>query len=270
MRIPLYQVDAFTSSVFHGNPAGVVPLEEWLTDPHLQAIAAENNLAETAFFRPGEGDGVFELRWFTPTVEVPLCGHATLASGFIIMNDLDPDLDMVSFDTRSGRLHVTRDRDLFILDFPTHELRAREAPADIVAAIGATPHEAFAGQNYLFAFDSEADVAALAPDMAALAKALEPADCGLICTAPKSDGEGDFVSRYFAPGHGIPEDAVTGSAHCMLTPYWAQRLGNNSLHAFQISARGGEIFCTLKGDRVLIAGRCAKYMDAIAYVPDRF
>ena len=269
MRLPLYQVDAFTGSVFRGNPAGVVPLEEWLVDDVMQAIAAENNLAETAFFRPGDGEGVFELRWFTPTVEVPLCGHATLASGFIIMNDLDPELDMVSFDTRSGRLHVTRDRELFILDFPTHELRPREAPADIVEALGAKPEEAFAGQNYLFAFASETEIRALSPDMSALARALRPADCGIICTAPKDEGDGDFVSRYFAPAHGIPEDPVTGSAHCMLTPYWAQRLGTNSLHAFQISARGGELFCTLKGERVEIAGRCAKYMDAIAYVPDR-
>ncbi|MEM7121503.1 MAG: PhzF family phenazine biosynthesis protein [Pseudomonadota bacterium] len=268
MRLPLYQVDAFTSSVFHGNPAGVVPLEEWLTDDLMQAVAAENNLAETAFFRPGDDEGFFELRWFTPTVEVPLCGHATLASAFIIMNDLNPDLDMVSFDTRSGRLHVTRDRDLFILDLPTHELRPREAPGDIVAAIGAEPTEAFAGQNYLFVFETEADVAALSPDMAALKAALEPADCGLICTAPR-EGEGDFVSRYFAPVHGIPEDPVTGSAHCMLTPYWAQRLNAASVHGFQISDRVGELFCTLKGERVEVAGRAAKYMDAIAYIPDR-
>jgi PhzF family phenazine biosynthesis protein len=269
VRYPIYQVDAFASRTFRGNPAAVMPLEEWMKDDVLQAIAAENNLAETAFFRPGL-DEAFELRWFTPTVEVDLCGHATLATAFVLMTEIDPDMEEVAFDTRSGRLNVTRSKDLFVLDFPTHELNAISKPDAVAQAIGAAPSEAFVGKqggNYLFVYEHESDVAGLAPDMAALVKAVGEEERGVICTAPRESGEGDCVSRYFAPAHGIPEDPVTGSAHCMVVPYWAQRLGQNRIHAFQISRRGGELFCELKGDRVAIAGRAVKYLEGIAHIP---
>ncbi len=270
MRYPIYQVDAFTNRAFRGNPAAVMPLEEWMKDDVLQAIAAENNLSETAFFRTG-ADDAFELRWFTPTVEVDLCGHATLATAFILMTEIDPDMEEVAFDTRSGRLSVARKgTDLFVLDFPAHEIMPINTPDTVAAAIGKAPTEAFAGKsggNYLFVYEHESDIAELAPDMAALVKAVGDLEWGVICTAPRESGKGDCVSRYFAPAHGIPEDPVTGSAHCMVAPYWAQRLGQNSIHAFQISARGGELFCEVRGDRVEIAGRAVKFLEGIAHVP---
>ena len=273
MRLPLYQIDAFTGSVFRGNPATVMPLEEWLKDSTLQAIAAENNQAETAFFRPGEEDDVFELRWFTPTVEVPLCGHATLATAFVLMTEIDQEMEEVGFDTRSGRLTVTRDGDRFVLDFPSASLRGVDVPAALADALGATPVEALRAVptsskpdgNWLLVFEEEADVAGLAPDFRAVLSALAGEDVGVICTAPGKAS--DFVSRYFAPAHGIPEDHVTGSAHCLLVPYWSQKLGKADLHALQISKRGGELFCRDRHDRVEIAGRAVKYMEAIAHVP---
>lgn len=273
MRLPLYQIDAFTGSVFRGNPASVMPLEEWLKDSTLQAIAAENNQAETAFFRPGEDEDVFELRWFTPTVEVPLCGHATLATAFVLMTEIDPELEEVGFDTRSGRLTVTRDGDRFVLDFPAASLRGADVPAALSDAVGAAPVEALRAVtsqarpdgNWLLVFRDESDVAGLAPDFRAVLAALAGEDVGVICTAPGRTA--DFVSRYFAPAHGIPEDSVTGSAHCLLVPYWAQKLGKDDLHALQISKRGGELFCRNRRDRVDIGGRAVKYMEAIAHVP---
>ena len=266
MRLPLYQVDAFTGTVFKGNPAAVMPLEEWLKDEVMQAIAAENNLAETAFFLPA-GEASFELRWFTPTVEVPLCGHATLATGFILMTEIDPELGDVSFETRSGTLSVARSGDLFALDFPAARLRPARAPDALVEALGARPAVAMQESNWLLVFETEAEVAALEPDFRALVVALGSRPKGVICTAPAADGRADIVSRYFAPAHGIDEDAVTGSAHCMLVPYWAGRLGKSDIHALQISRRGGELFCRDRRDRVEIAGRAVKYMEAIAHVP---
>ncbi|MBC6439706.1 MAG: PhzF family phenazine biosynthesis protein [Rhodospirillales bacterium] len=266
MRFPFYQVDAFSSSVFRGNPAGVMPLEEWMRDDVLQAIAAENNLAETAFFRPGEDDA-FELRWFTPTVEVPLCGHATLASGFVLMTEIDPEMDKVAFDTRSGRLFVRQRGDIFALDFPVHDLTPVDAPCEIADAMGKVPTEAFDGPNHLFVYESESDVATLSPDFGRLGQLLAGHHRGVIATAPRESGEGDAASRYFAPARGIPEDSVTGSAHCMIVPYWAQRLGQDKVHAFQISKRGGELFCAMRGDRVEIAGRAVKYLEGIAHIP---
>ena len=273
MRLPLYQIDAFTSAVFRGNPAAVMPLEEWLKDSTLQAIAAENNVSETAFFRPGEDDDVFELRWFTPTVEVPLCGHATLASAFVLMTEIDPELEQVGFDTRSGRLTVGRDGDRFVMDFPAATLRPADVPQALGKALGALPVEALRSVpsegrpdgNWLLVFKDEADVAGLAPDFRAVLEAFAGENLGVICTAPGQ--RSDFVSRYFAPAHGIPEDPVTGSAHCLLVPYWAQKLGKAGLHALQISRRGGELFCRDNRDRVEIAGRAVKYMEAIAHVP---
>ena len=268
MRLPLYQIDAFAPQALAGNPAAVMPLEEWLPDRLLQALARENNLSETAFFRPGEDDA-FELRWFTPTVEVDLCGHATLAAGFVLMTEIDPALDEVAFESRSGRLGVRRKGKLFALDFPRHKLRPVPPPQALADAIGATPCEAFEGPNHLLVYEREREVAALAPDMAALAGLLAGSGRGAICTAPCESGAGDAVSRYFAPASGIPEDAATGSAHCMIAPYWAERLGKAEIHALQLSARGGELFCRVEGERVEIAGRAIKYLEGIATLPDR-
>ncbi|MBT5433383.1 MAG: PhzF family phenazine biosynthesis protein [Rhodospirillaceae bacterium] len=266
MRYPLYQVDAFTGHLFGGNPAAVMPLEEWLRDDLLQEIAAENNLAETAFFRPG-ADEAFELRWFTPTVEVDLCGHATLATAFILMTEIDTEMEEVAFDTRSGRLFVRRKRNLFILDFPSHSFSGVDVPGELADAVGAAPSEAFEGPNYLFVYEHESDVATLEPDFSRLGSLLKESGKGITVTAPRESGEGDAASRYFAPAHGIPEDPVTGSAHCMIAPYWAQRLGKSHIHALQISKRGGELFCTLRDDRVEIAGRAVKYLEGIAHIP---
>ncbi len=267
MRLPLYQIDAFTGSLFRGNPAAVMPLEEWLRDEVMQAIAAENNLAETAFFRPAEEDGVFELRWFTPTVEVPLCGHATLATAFVLMTEIDDELDEVVFETRSGRLGVSRSGDLYALDFPSARLRPAQASEALTEALGARPAAVLKEKNWLMVFESEAEIAALQPDFRAMVAALGSEGLGVICTAPAADSRADCVSRYFAPAHGIDEDPVTGSAHCMLVPYWAQQLGKPDIHALQISKRGGELFCRDRRDRVEIAGRAVKFMEAIAHVP---
>jgi len=257
MRIPLYQVDAFTNRLFGGNPAAVCPLSEWLPDPTMQAIAAENNLAETAFFVP-QGDR-YLLRWFTPTVEVELCGHATLASGYVVTHILAPDRRSVSFDTlKAGPLEVTRDGELLALDFPAWPPEAEPADPRILAALGAPPAQSFVARGRTLAiYDNAEEVAALRPDFAAMRRV---AGANAIATAPGRDGV-DFVSRYFAPNHGVDEDPVTGSAHCVLTPYWGARLGKTQLSARQISARAGELVCTLRGDRVTIAGRAVLYLE---------
>ncbi|MBP2228499.1 PhzF family phenazine biosynthesis protein [Azospirillum agricola] len=258
MRLPIYQVDAFTDRVFAGNPAAVVPLESWLPDEQLQAIAAENNLAETAYFlRSGD---VFELRWFTPAVEVDLCGHATLATAFVISTLLEPGRDRLDFVTRqAGTLTVTRSGDLFTLDFPSRPAEPVAAPDPGLAAAlgGPAPVAVLAARDYLVVYEDEAAVRALSPDMAALAKLDRYAVCA---TAPGADGV-DFVSRFFAPAQGIPEDPVTGSAHCTLIPYWAERLGKTALSARQVSARGGELACALAGDRVRIGGKAVLYLE---------
>jgi PhzF family phenazine biosynthesis protein len=257
MRIPLYQVDAFTSRLFGGNPAAVCPLSEWLPDATMQAIAAENNLAETAFFVP-QGDR-YLLRWFTPTVEVELCGHATLASGYVVTHILTPDRRSVSFDTlKAGPLEVTRDGELLALDFPAWPPETKPADPRVLTALGALPAQSFVARGRTLAvYDNAEEVAALRPDFAAMRRV---AGANAIATAPGRDGV-DFVSRYFAPTHGVDEDPVTGSAHCVLTPYWAARLGKTQLNARQISARGGELVCTLRGDRVTIAGRAVLYLE---------
>jgi PhzF family phenazine biosynthesis protein len=257
MRIPLYQVDAFTSRLFCGNPAAVCPLSEWLPEATMQAIAAENNLAETAFFVP-QGEG-YLLRWFTPTIEVELCGHATLASGYVVTRILAPERCSVTFDTlKAGPLEVTRDGDLLAMDFPAWPPEAKPADPRVLAALGAPPIESFAARGRTLAvYDRAEDVAALRPDFAAMRR-VEGADA--IATAPGRGGL-DFVSRYFAPNYGVDEDSVTGSAHCVLTPYWAARLGKEQLTARQISARGGELTCTLRGDRVAIAGQAVLYLE---------
>ncbi|HEY3230991.1 MAG TPA: PhzF family phenazine biosynthesis protein [Roseiflexaceae bacterium] len=254
MNIPIYQIDAFASAVFAGNPAAVCPLERWLDDALLQAIAAENNLSETAFF-VAQGDH-YALRWFTPTTEDDLCGHATLASAFVIWSVLDSASDSVAFETASGRLVVRRDGDLLALDFPTLAPEACEAPDALLAGLGAAPRAVLAAKDYLVVYDSEEEIRSLRPDMAALASLDRR---GVIVTAPGA--RSDFVSRYFAPASGIPEDPVTGSAHCTLTPYWSARLSKPRLHALQVSLRGGELFCEDRGERVIIAGRAVQYLQ---------
>ena len=254
MRIPLYQIDAFTGRVFAGNPAAVCPLEEWLDAATMQAIAAENNLSETAFFvRGGEGYG---LRWFTPTLEVDLCGHATLASAFVVFEFLDRAAEAVRFETRSGELVVRRKEGLLAMDFPARPPEPCAPDAALAAALDKAPRELWQSRDYLAVYDSEDEVRSLTPDMKALAAVGHFAVC---VTAPGRDA--DFVSRFFAPAVGIPEDPVTGSAHCTLTPYWARRLGKTDLHALQVSARGGELFCHDGGDRVEIAGQAVKYLE---------
>jgi PhzF family phenazine biosynthesis protein len=253
MHVPLYHIDAFTSRLFAGNPAAVCPLEDWPEDRLLQAIAAENNLSETAFFvRRGER---YHLRWFTPTMEVDLCGHATLASAFVIPNDLELSKDAVAFDTASGELIVRRDGDLLSMDFPARPPVPCEMPAGLVEALGRRPAEVLKSRDLMAVFESELEVRSLRPNMDLLAQIDAFA---VIVTAPAK--EVDFVSRFFAPRGGILEDPVTGSAHCTLVPYWSKRLNQPLLHAWQVSARGGELWCKDLGDRVIIQGRSIEYL----------
>ncbi len=254
MKIPLYQIDAFTSHLFRGNPAAVCPLDQWLDDEILQAIAAENNLSETAFFV--EQDGSYALRWFTPECEVDLCGHATLASAFVLMEYLIPNAKEIQFLSKSGPLKVKRDGELLALDFPARAPVICQPSDSLVRALGGQPLEILSAMDYLVVYSLEDQVRALKPDMELLRSVDRR---GVIVTAPGHAS--DFVSRFFAPGAGIPEDPVTGSAHCTLTPYWAERLGKNKLHALQVSQRGGELFCELRGERVQIAGRAVPYLQ---------
>lgn len=256
IHIPIYQVDAFTDQLFGGNPAAVCPLPDWLPDTVMQSIAAENNLAETAFFvREGED---YALRWFTPTVEVDLCGHATLASAHVIFSLLEPARKKVAFRTlKSGILTINREGDRLAMDFPTWPSLPIDSAPGVAIALGKPPKEVREARFYLAVYDHATDVAALAPDFAALAKLDRLA---VIATAPGENGV-DFVSRFFAPALGIPEDPVTGAAHCALVPYWAKRLGKSALEARQISRRGGKLTCTLAGDRVIIAGRAVLYLE---------
>jgi predicted PhzF superfamily epimerase YddE/YHI9 len=256
MRLPIYQVDAFTDSLFGGNPAAVCPLEAWLPEAAMQAIAAENNLSETAFFVRDGGD--YALRWFTPTVEVDLCGHATLAAGHVVFHYLEPQRKTVSFHTlKAGTLIVTRRADMLVMDFPARPASPAPPPPGLFAALGGAPREVLRARDHLIVYDTAAEIVALNPDLAALAKV----DCwAAIVTAPGESGV-DFVSRFFAPAQGVPEDPVTGSAHCTLVPYWAKRLGKMQLEARQLSRRGGALYCALQGDRVNIGGRAVVYLD---------
>jgi len=256
MRLPMYQVDAFTDKLFGGNPAAVCPLQTWLPDATMQAIAAENNLAETAFFIPDGGD--YALRWFTPTVEVDLCGHATLASGHVVFRFLEPQRQSVNFRTlNAGTLVVSRRADMLVMDFPSLPPEPCEAPAGLLAALGGEPRAVLRARDHLVVYDSAAEIVALKPDLAALANV----DCwAAIVTAPGEDGV-DFVSRFFAPAQGVPEDPVTGSAHCTLVPYWAKRLGKTAFEARQLSRRGGALRCALNGERVDIGGKAVVYLE---------
>lgn len=261
MKLPIYQVDAFTSRLFGGNPAAVVLLGDWLPDSMLAAIAAENNLAETAFVIPRAD--VSPLRWFTPSVEVDLCGHATLAAAHVLFRDLFPGQRRLVFSTLSGELAVARDGDTLGLDFPSRPGKRIDVTETLAEALGAMPLEAYLARDILAVFGTEAEVRSLRPDLPRVA-ALDA--FAVIATAPGD--EADFVSRFFAPRQGLPEDPVTGSAHCTLTPYWAARLGQPRLRARQVSARGGELECELRGDRVLIAGRAIEYLRGEIELPD--
>lgn len=254
----LYQVDAFTRSLFAGNPAAVCPLETWPDDELLQAIAQENNLSETAFFAP-EGAG-FRLRWFTPVKEVSLCGHATLASAFVLFNEIDRGCDEVRFETASGPLFVRRDGERIAMDFPARKLEACDPPPELVQGIRTEPREVWAvspGRSLVLVYGREADVRGVWPDFGALAALGR----SVAITAPGDHS--DCASRYFAPHAGIPEDPVTGSIHCALVPYWAARLGKREIYARQLSRRGGELYCEDAGPRVKIAGFAVKYMEAV-------
>jgi predicted PhzF superfamily epimerase YddE/YHI9 len=251
MQLPLYQIDAFASRVFGGNPAAVCPVESWPADAVLQAIAAENNLSETAFFlREEEG---YHLRWFTPAQEVDLCGHATLAAAFVIFEHLEPGREGVTFHTRSGPLVVTRDEERLAMDFPARPPERCDAPEALLQGLGRAPAALLRARDYLAVYESEEEVLALAPRMDLLSQV-----DWVIVTAPGRNS--DFVSRFFAPGAGIPEDPVTGSAHCTLIPYWSARLGKTALYARQVSARGGELWCEARGERVRIAGQAVLYL----------
>lgn len=272
MEVLLHQIDAFADAPFSGNPAAVMPLLSWLPDALLQHLAEENNLAETAFYTsqlppeagapPGDWPA-FHLRWFTPTVEVAMCGHATLASAAQILADVHPGNDRVSFFTRSGWLHVERtDDDEFVLDLPVvRSIAVRPDPA-LVAALGVRPVRAYSGTDEVIVVATEQEVRDAAPVLAAFPALPRAA----IVTAPGDSA--DFVSRVFAPGAGVPEDPVTGSAHAQLVPLWSEHLGRTELHARQLSRRGGTLRCELVDDRVLLLGRCRRYLDGVVTLPD--
>ena len=254
MKIDIYQIDAFANRAFEGNPAAVCPLDSWLPDELMQSIAAENNLSETAFFVP-EGTGYF-IRWFTPTMEVNLCGHATLASAYVLFNILEFDGNEIDFNSKSGILPVSKDGDSLVMDFPSQPPEPCDTPKEIIEAFGIVPNECLIYENYVAIFDNAEQVQTANPNLEILKKL----DCrGVIISAISE--EYDFVTRFFAPNAGIPEDPVTGSAHTKLVPYWARKTGKTKFHVKQVSPRGGELWCELKGDRVLIAGKAIKYLE---------
>jgi len=254
VKIRQFVVDAFASKTFEGNPAAVCPLEYWLEEPLLQSIAYENNLSETAFFVKAPSG--YELRWFTPVAEVALCGHATLASAHVLFEHLGFDIQTIHFLTRSGELLVTKNNDLLEMVFPGSQPKLCVPPKELEIGLGGNPTEFFAAEDYLVVYPNEQAIKNLAPDMNMLTKV----DLrGIIITAP---GEScDFVSRFFAPKLGVPEDPVTGSAHCQLAPYWAKRLGKNELQAIQVSKRRGHIFCTVDGEKVVLSGRAVTFLQ---------
>ena len=253
MKLDIYQIDAFAEKQFEGNPAAVVPLDEWLPDTVMQAVAEENNLAETAFFVPSESG--YHIRWFTPNKEVKLCGHATLASAYVLFNILGCNEKVLSFESLSGVLLVSKAANLLTLDFPVQPPEACSTPAPLTAGLGEAPLECLKHDDYVAVFESEEDVLSITPNH----EALRQLDLrGVIATAPSS--EFDFVARFFAPKFGIPEDPVTGSAYTQLIPYWSSKLDKLQLQAKQVSSRGGKLLCELKGDRVLISGSAVTYM----------
>jgi PhzF family phenazine biosynthesis protein len=260
LKIPAYHIDAFAGAIFSGNPAMVCPLDRWLDDETLQLIARENHLPVTAFFV--ENGEHHELRWFTPTVELNLCGHGTIAAAAALFDSVDASKESVAFETKGGTFNVVKNGELIVMDFPIHEAVPCSKPEHLVRALGREPKELLkAPQNYLAVYEGEADIRAIAPDV----ELLKEVDClGVIFTA---QGEGsDFVSRYFAPRIGIAEDAATGSTHCTLAPYWSKRLGMRKLHAIQLSQRRGELWCEVLDDRVRISARAVRYSEGFLYV----
>ncbi len=254
MKIPLYQIDAFASKLFEGNPAAVCPLDKWLPDEIMQSIAAENNLSETAFFVP-RGNG-FHIRWFTPASEVDLCGHATLAAAYILFNTLGYKKDKIEFDSKSGILTVTKDNEWLVMDFPAQPPVSCDIPEEIIKAFNIEPIECLKSEDFIVVFEREIDIESAHPDFGQLIK-LDLR--GVIITAKSS--RYDFVARFFAPKYGIPEDPVTGSAYTQLAPYWVSKIGPKRFSVKQMSSRGGELTCELVGDRVLISGRAVKYLE---------
>lgn len=260
MKLPIYQIDAFTNKTFSGNPAAVCPLNDWLDDKTLQLIAAENNLSETAFFV--KKNNFYELRWFTPTMEVDLCGHATLSAAFVIFNYLESKLNKISFNTKkAGILVVKKENDLLSMDFPSRKALPCNPSNVLIRSFNFIPSEVLLARDYLVIFESEEQIRSLKPDMNRI---MLLDSLGVIVTAPGT--KADFVSRFFAPKAGVPEDPVTGSAHSTLIPYWSERLNKNKLHAYQISPRGGELFCQDLGERVKIAGQGILYSDGFIYL----
>lgn len=254
MRLPIYQIDAFTDRQFKGNPAAVCPLEEWIEDELMQKIAAENNLAETAFFVKKEND--YELRWFTPKEEIDLCGHATLASAFVIFNYMDTTLEQINFHTKSGVLEVSKEGTLLSLLFPSRPGKPCEVPHELIKGLGKEPQEVYKARDYLAVFETEQDIVDLVVNLEELKK-LDA--LGVIVTA--KGREADFVSRFFAPRAGIDEDPVTGSAHCTLVPYWSGVLNQSELTALQLSQRGGKLYCRDLGDKIKMAGEAVAYLE---------
>jgi PhzF family phenazine biosynthesis protein len=253
MKIPYFHLNTFTSAAFRGNAAGVCLLDSWPEDKTLLNIAAENKHSETAYVVARGSD--YDLRWFTPAIEMDLCGHATLAAALVVFTHLDRKRTSVRFHSRSGELNVTRDGDVLTLDFPSRPAASSPVPEELVRGLGAKPVEVLKSRDFMAVFRTQQEVRDLKPDFAVL----RGLDClGIIATAPGTDC--DFVSRFFAPSGGVDEDPVTGSAHCTLIPYWAQRLGKTKLFARQISQRGGELFCELKGERVRIGGKAVLYL----------
>ncbi len=254
MKLQLFQADAFAASLFKGNPAAVVPLTEWLPDETMQKIAAENNLSETAFFIPE--DNHFHIRWFTPLTEVNLCGHATLATAHILFNELIYQGELISFNSQSGILTVEKIEDKLQLNFPADPVKLQEKNPEFAKALGVEPIAQYKGNTkHLLLFDTEESIRNMKPNFHLLK---QTGARGVIVTAKGLSS--DFVSRFFAPNVGIDEDPVTGSAHTLLVPFWAHRLNKTELTALQLSARGGQLWCTLSGDRVLIAGKAVTYL----------
>jgi len=269
-NLPIYQIDAFSDVLFAGNPAAVVPLSTWLPDDVLQKIAMENNLSETAFFVPVTAGGAdFHIRWFTPTVEVPLCGHATLASAYVIFNQLGFEGDIVRLQSKSGILTARRYLDAIVLDFPKQPIVPETIADDVIAALGGdTPVETFGvasrDTDLVAVYDDAAIVRSMTPDMSLLAKL---ADRGVIVTAPGDKTGLDMISRYFVPAIGINEDPVTGYMHCVVAPYWADKLGQDDVVGYQASARGGVVACKVVGDRVHLTGEAVLYLKGEITVP---
>lgn len=273
MQVPLIQIDAFADALFEGNPAAVVPLERWIDDRTLQRVALENNLSETAFIvstLPEEADQqtadvpAYHLRWFTPAMEVDLCGHATLATASYLFESIHPDVDQLQFWTRSGWLTVDRHERGYTMDFPSEPLRAAEIQPALVAALGVPVIQAFRATDLVFVVEDAATVEGLMPDLGVLG-ALPVR--GVVVTAPGGGTGYDFVSRWFGALAGVAEDPVTGSAHSQIAPFWAERLGKNTLRARQLSARGGTVLCEVSNSRVSLTGTCVRYLEGRIQLP---